>query len=51
MIAFKTDENLPREAADLLRNHGHDALTVVEQSLGGHPDPDVAAIASRNIEF
>ncbi|MEM6313060.1 MAG: DUF5615 family PIN-like protein [Planctomycetota bacterium] len=41
---FKIDENLPVEAADLLRGAGHDAATVVEQSLGGRPDPAIAAV-------
>jgi predicted nuclease of predicted toxin-antitoxin system len=41
---FKTDENLPVEVAELLRQLGHDALSVGEQQLAGHPDTDVAAI-------
>lgn len=44
MIAFKIDENLPIEIRELLRRGGFDALTVVDQNLGGHPDPDVAAV-------
>ncbi len=42
MIAFKIDENLPARAADLLRAAGHDALTVLEQKLGGRPDTTIA---------
>ena len=38
---FKIDENLPIEAADLLREAGHDAVTVAVQRLGGGPDSDV----------
>ena len=34
-MKFKIDENLPTEAADLLRSAGHDAVTVGEQRLGG----------------
>jgi hypothetical protein len=30
--AFKVDENLPREVANLLREHGYDAATVHEQA-------------------
>lgn len=41
---FKTDENLPVEVADLLRQQGHDALSVVDQQLAGRPDVDVAAV-------
>ena len=43
-MKFKTDENLPVEVADLLRQAGHDAVSVVDQKLGGHPDIDVAAV-------
>ena len=37
-MRFKVDENLPVEAAVLLRNAGHDAVTVLEQSRGGAVD-------------
>lgn len=43
-MRFKVDENLPVEVADLLRGAGHDAATVLEQRLGGRPDPDIAAV-------
>ena len=46
-MKFKTDENLPEEVAELLRDAGHDASTVLEQSMGGGPDPDVALICRR----
>jgi hypothetical protein len=46
VTAFKTDENLPAEAAELLRAAGHDVATVLDQRLGGHPDPDVAKACS-----
>jgi predicted nuclease of predicted toxin-antitoxin system len=35
---IKVDEDLPRDVADLLRSKGHDALTVVEEHLGGFAD-------------
>lgn len=44
MIAFKIDENLPIEISELLRQRGFDALTVLDQKLGGRPDTDVAAV-------
>ena len=47
MLKFKMDENLPVEAADLLRQFGHDAVTVSEQHLSGSTDPDVAAVCRR----
>lgn len=43
-MKFKTDENLPIEVGDLLRQDGHDALSVVDQQLAGHPDADVAVL-------
>jgi predicted nuclease of predicted toxin-antitoxin system len=43
-MRFKVDENLPAEAAELLRYHAHDVLTVTEQSLNGQPDPEVAKV-------
>lgn len=46
-MRFKTDENLPEESAAVLREAGHDAHTVREQTLGGHPDDDVAAVCKR----
>jgi len=47
MIKFKVDENLPVEAATLLTEAGHDALTATDQHLGGAPDPDIAATCKR----
>jgi predicted nuclease of predicted toxin-antitoxin system len=38
---FKLDENLPRDVVALLRNGGHDAHTVLDEQLGGNPDPRV----------
>ena len=35
---FKLDENLPRDAAALLRDGGHDVHTVSEEGLGGDAD-------------
>ena len=44
MIQFKIDENLHTDAAALLRQHGHDALTVHDQGLRGGADCDLAQI-------
>lgn len=41
-MRFKVDENLPVEAAELLRRHGHEAVTVREQGLAGKPDAELA---------
>ncbi len=43
-MRFKVDENLHVDAANLLRQHGHDALTVFEQTLQGKGDQDIAAV-------
>lgn len=42
-MQFKVDENLHDEVAGLLRQHGHDAVTVYDQQMQGHSDDDVAA--------
>lgn len=47
MAAFKVDENLPVELTDALRAAGHDALSVLDQGLGGAEDPDVASVCRR----
>lgn len=38
---FKLDKNLPRDAAVLLQQAGHDVHTVLAEQLGGNPDPRV----------
>lgn len=43
-MQFKIDENLPFEVAEVLSNAGHDALTIHDQQMVGHPDPQVAAV-------
>jgi predicted nuclease of predicted toxin-antitoxin system len=42
---FKLDENLPRNAAVLLQQAGHDVHTVLAEQLGGNPDPRVFSSA------
>lgn len=46
-MKFKIDENLPIEAAELLEKAGYDAITVLEQHLGGSADPDIASICQQ----
>ncbi len=43
-MLFKVDENLHEEVADLLRQHGHDAVSLYDQQMQGHIDDDVAAV-------
>lgn len=37
-MRFKIDENLPVDFAVILRAEGHDAMTVLEEALGGAAD-------------
>jgi len=46
-MQFKIDENLHADTADLLRQHGHDALTVFEQGLQGYVDTDIASVCKQ----
>lgn len=46
-MKFKVDENLPVEAAQLLRAAGHDALTVMDQTLAGSPDERIIEVCKR----
>jgi predicted nuclease of predicted toxin-antitoxin system len=43
-MRFKTDENLPIELTDLLRQHQHDALSVQDQQMVGQADSLVAQV-------
>ena len=43
-MRFKFDENLPREMAALFAGAGHDAVTVIDQQMGGEKDQDIAAV-------
>jgi predicted nuclease of predicted toxin-antitoxin system len=43
-MKLKTDENLPVEVAWILREAGHDAISVLEQELGGWADPGIAGV-------
>lgn len=38
---FKLDEDLPGAVARLLREHGYECSTVIEQGIGGTKDPDL----------
>ena len=46
-MQFKIDENLPIDVADLLRQNGHDALTIWDQNIVGSPDRMIAEICQR----
>lgn len=43
-MRFKLDENLPIELVEAFREAGHDAVTVLDQDLGGARAPDLASL-------
>ncbi|MFO0871100.1 MAG: DUF5615 family PIN-like protein [Pirellulales bacterium] len=43
-MKFKIDENLPVEIVTLLRDAGHDALSIHDQRMVGQPDRQVATV-------
>ena len=46
-MQFKVDENLHSDVADLLRQHGHDALSVYDQGMRGYSDGDISKVCQR----
>jgi predicted nuclease of predicted toxin-antitoxin system len=46
-MKFKLDENLPIEASIMLREAGHDSLTVLDQKMGGKTDNEIIQICSQ----
>ena len=48
-MKFKIDENLPADIAVLLQEAGYDAMTLLDQKLGGHADPRIASHAAPKI--
>jgi hypothetical protein len=50
-MIIKVDEDLPRNAALLLCNHGYDALTVLDQEMGGWKDADLWKSIQREQRF
>lgn len=43
-MRFKTDEHIHGEIAEFLRTHGHDALTLWDQSLAGSSDGSISGV-------
>jgi hypothetical protein len=43
-MRFKVNENLPIEVAEMLRQAGHGAASVLEKQLGGSDDDQLAAL-------
>jgi predicted nuclease of predicted toxin-antitoxin system len=46
-MRFKVDENLPRDACDLLSRAGHDAISVGQQGLSGAADARIYEICQK----
>jgi predicted nuclease of predicted toxin-antitoxin system len=46
-VRFKVDENLPVEVAEVLRQAGHDTVTVLEQRYGGSADARLVALCQQ----
>ncbi len=46
-MKFKLDENLPVEVAALFREAGHDALTILDQQMGGQADDKIIRICKK----
>jgi len=45
-MKIKLDENMPAAMTELLREAGHDALTVADEALGGAADPQILEVAT-----
>ncbi|QEH35891.1 hypothetical protein OJF2_44480 [Aquisphaera giovannonii] len=46
-MLFKVDENLHTDIAEMLRAEGHDAVSVHDQALSGHPDEEIGEVCRR----
>ena len=48
-MKFKIDENLPVEVAELFRQAGYNAMTVLEENLSGAADAILAGICQKEL--
>ena len=46
-MKFKIDENLPADVAEFLKQSGYDAVTVIDQKLGGSSDFELASLCRK----
>lgn len=46
-MRFLLDENLPRSAARILRDAGHEVVAVVESAMRGEKDPELLRVCNR----
>ena len=50
-FAIKVDEDLPRAATSLLREHDYDAIRVIDQQMGGWKDPPLFTVVQEEHRF
>lgn len=50
-MKFKLDENVPTEAAQMLRDYGYDAVTVHDQAMVSGPDDELARVCESEGRF
>lgn len=50
-LKVTVDEDLPRQAVQVLRDHGYDAASVVDQGMGGWKDPQIWIAVQREERF
>lgn len=50
-MLIKVDEDLPVQVARMLRAEGYDAVTVLEQRMGGEKDPALWQIVQAEQRF
>ena len=50
-LKIAVDEDLPRQAVQLLREHGYDAASVIELRLGGWKDPQLWIAIQKDERF
>ncbi len=50
-LAIKIDEDLPRATAQLLLEQGYDAVSVVDQQMGGWKDPPLWKVVQEENRF
>lgn len=46
-MKFKIDENLPVEVADVLKQFGHDAVSVYDEGLSGEIDREIGRVCQK----
>ena len=51
LMRIKIDEDLPPIFAKILREKGFDAMTVIEQKLGGYKDPTLWPVVQKEERF